>query len=242
MNSFEDILQRTFSKLVRPGDVVIDVGAHSGFHARRLAELVGEEGRLFAFEPLKDVFAALLNALHKKQNVFLFNIALADTRGEVAFVRADGALEESGLRRRVHYNHPEVTKPLETRVWCETLDHVFCDAERVDYIKVDVEGGEMSVLAGAETLIRRTRPLISVEYGAPGYAAYGHDKWTLWNWARDRHFSLFDVHGSHLADEAAWDLCCDGAVWDFWLVPHERRESFVADITPDAKGPPKTGG
>lgn len=232
--SFEVILQATFLRVLREGDVAIDVGAHSGFHASKIAEKIGKSGQLFAFEPLKDVFAALLQCLHQQDNSLLFNMALGKSRGVASFTRADGALEESGLRPRAHFNHPEQTKLREILVWCDMLDHLLGNLERLDYIKIDVEGGEMDVLAGGQRLIQRTRPLISIEYGAPGYSAYGSDKWSLWHWAAEHDYKLYDINGVDMENKQIWDITCDGHVWDFWAVPIEKVEAIAPKlVAPD---------
>ena len=60
---FERIAQSFYTKVVRPGDTVIDGGAHMGRHAIPLAQLVGAEGKVLAFEPLPFISARLQQSL-----------------------------------------------------------------------------------------------------------------------------------------------------------------------------------
>lgn len=230
--NYEDVLEKTYRRLIKPGFQIADIGAHLGRHTIVYSQLVGPGGRVYAFEPLADVFnrlqAGLLDA--GIENVFGFNMALGAERGVLSFVRADGALEESGLRERQLYNQPDHTSTRRVNVWCDRLDHLFADIRRLDYVKIDVEGAEVSVLEGGRNLLRKTRPMISVEYGVPTYSAYGLTSDSLWSWCEGEQYEVFDVFSRPIESAQRFREVCEeqGTIWDFWLVPRESKGAFAS--------------
>ena len=78
-------------KLVRPGDVVIDVGANLGILTLQTASIVGAAGHVFAFEPIKRLSALLLRSAAENglQNITVFHVALSDVAGTGCMKVAD---------------------------------------------------------------------------------------------------------------------------------------------------------
>lgn len=223
---FEATLEHVYRRWIRPGNTVIDVGAHRGRHLGPMLECVGNGGKVIAYEPLPFAFADLRSTF-QQSNVFLFNCALGDRTGDTSFVHARGTPEESGLRQRI-FNNPDNANPETINVKVSRLDDHTRELESIDYIKMDIEGGEIDCLRGAEKTLRTFRPLVSVEYGWPGYTAYGYEKSTLFDIASSLGFSLFDLFGNPIKDKVDWDHACDTFYWDYLMVPIERVEEFVA--------------
>src|SRR5436309_2324852 len=139
---------------VRPGDVVADVGAHVGLYALALGRRVRPGGRVIAFEPDPDNFAALeghvaLNGL--TDSVESCQAAVGCQDGFVAFAAGRGS------ESRVALDTARSTDRL--RVRAVRLDSHLRD-DRLDVLKIDVEGYEQAVLQGAEGLLsdRQRRP------------------------------------------------------------------------------------
>jgi FkbM family methyltransferase len=228
---FEGMLERHYRSLVRRGDTVADVGAHTGRHLACLLECVGPTGRVLAFEPLPFAFRQL-QARFDQPNVTLCNVALAGARGRLPFVHAEGTPEESGLRQRV-YNTPAAARPRQIEVAVETLDDQLESVPGLRYVKVDVEGGEMDVLSGARGVLSKQRPFLSVEYGQPGYSAYGHGLFTLFDFAEAGEYAMYDVFG-HRLGRGEWPRSCDVICWDFFMVPVEKTAEFEHFVPPVA--------
>ncbi len=155
-----------FQRLVRPGNHVIDAGAHVGVHTLAFARLVGPRGRVFAFEPqrlLHQTLAANV-ALNSVCNVYTHHMALGAKSGslwladDVDYSRAAnfGGVRLAAVSRRADDERPRYRLPM------VRLDD-FYDQPRLDFLKIDVEGMEADVLRGAEGLIRRHRPIIYAE-------------------------------------------------------------------------------
>jgi FkbM family methyltransferase len=227
---YESILERDYRRILGPGGVAVDVGAHCGRHTTVLASIVGETGKVLAFEPLPGEFSELQRLCGSSPQVSLHNVALADYKGESDFVFATGTPSESGLRARV-FNAPDQARPRRIRVRVERLDDYTRDLPRLDFLKVDIEGGEIECLDGALDTLARLRPVVAVEYGAAGYAAYGHERATLFQTASRLDYVMLDLFGNVIESLAVWERVCDKVYWDYLLAPRERRDAVVRAIT-----------
>lgn len=168
---YEAMLEVQYRKVIGGGATVIDAGAHAGRHTRIFSELCGPSGQVIAVEPLPAQAQALRGL--GLSNVSVIEAAISDRAGMASFVHAQGTPEESGLKARV-FNFPEWAEPCEIEVELRTLDQIAGPMRRCDYIKMDLEGGELNALIGGTETLTRLRPLVSVEHGVAGYAAYGH--------------------------------------------------------------------
>ncbi len=154
----EPSLDSLLSLCLRPGDTVIDVGAQIGITVTMAAVRVGEGGKVHAFEPNADNYA-VLNACLKENhlsNVVCNQIAVGAESGSATF--AEEAF--SGFIQRADPQEKGVEVPT------TTLDHYVKDAGigKVDFVKIDVDGPDFSVLLGAEGLISRDdAPFVSIE-------------------------------------------------------------------------------
>ena len=187
---YETMLETAYSSFLRPGMTVVDVGAHRGRHTARFADIVGPRGTVIAFEPLPHMARFLRDTFGEVSNVEIREVALADRSGATDFVHVENAPGESGLRERVsNIEHPVRSM---ISVHTSTLDEQCASLDSLDYVKMDIEGGEIDCLRGAADTIGRFRPLVSVEYGAEAYRGYGHTTETLFDHCeadgvRDRH-------------------------------------------------------
>lgn len=223
--NYEMMLETRYRRWVMPGDTVLDIGAHTGRHLVAFLDCVGETGQVLAFEPLPLAFE-VLKRKYSDTVAILNNVALAKTAGRAEFTFAQGTPEESGLKQRV-FNHPEKAHPQVIDVQVETMDAYCQHLNQLSFVKIDIEGGEIGCLQGGERTLARFRPLVSVEYGFPSYSVYGHTKDTLFDFAANAGYQLFDIFLNDLSDRDNWNLCCDYICWDFFMVPNERVTEFV---------------
>jgi FkbM family methyltransferase len=143
-------------KVVRTGGISIDVGANIGEYTRPLSKI---SSRVHAFEP-SDELATLL-ARVVPSNVTVHNLALSDRSG-FATLRTpiDSKRKSFGLASLESLpGHHQV---LGEKVSVARLDDIV-QRDDIDFVKIDVEGHEMSVLHGATALISRCRPIFLVE-------------------------------------------------------------------------------
>jgi FkbM family methyltransferase len=217
---YEARLEHFYSRIVGPGDVCVDVGAHIGRHTLPLARRVGPSGRVFAFEPLpgiREVLTDSLKASGLDGIVTLSEAALSDFTGRSTFVVAEDALEESGLRERT-YNVPTTTKRIDVAV--TTMDLALPpEIGALRYVKIDCEGAEWSVLRGAAGTIDRLRPFISFEFGEAAYGAYGTDPAEVHRFFAARDYVVLDILGRQLDESAFSTSSVRQELWDYVAVP-----------------------
>jgi FkbM family methyltransferase len=150
--SYESENQRLFLEHVRPGSVVFDIGANAGFFTLLASRLAGSDGLVVAFEPFPAALAHLRRHLELNgvENVRVVAAAVSDAPGSARFhAHAQitmGRLDDAG----------------ELAVDVVRLDDLCTDGTLPvpDVLKVDVEGAELQVLRGAETILRTRRPTI----------------------------------------------------------------------------------
>jgi FkbM family methyltransferase len=155
---FEAIMQ-----LVRPGSVVVDVGANFGLYALSAALYARPQGRVFAFEPAPNAFALL------ERNIADNGLSGVVTAKPVA-VGAAARRAAFYIGRDVSFSSLHRTKRLDDDAGTIDVEIVALDAalahiQSVDLFKIDVEGGEADVLRGARELLRRSRaPIVQFEF------------------------------------------------------------------------------
>ena len=157
MAKYEPGTTRLFEEMVKPGMVVIDIGAHVGYYTLLAAKLSGPKGRVYAFEPDKDNHALLLKniGLNGYDNVVAAQIAMSDRVGNSTLYLT--ALD-SGRHSMYHHGLPERG---EATVETTTVDS-FLESEgwpSVDLIKIDVEGAEPAVLDGMTRMLEESGKL-----------------------------------------------------------------------------------
>jgi FkbM family methyltransferase len=163
-----------FRRFVPPGGVVIDVGANIGQYTLMAAQLAGPSGHVFAFEPDPLNAAALQRSIERNgfaDRVELLRIAVAGRSGEAVL-----ELQSDRTRSRLCPNKSVGSlRPAATLVRTLALDDFADDREldRLDFLKIDVEGADIDVLRGAERVIWRLQPTLMVEYEPDWLLAYG---------------------------------------------------------------------
>lgn len=150
---------QVFSRIVKPGDTVIEVGANIGAHTVPLAKLVGAYGHVHAFEPQPIIFQNLCAnvALNSLLNVHTYSQAAGSASGQAILPVVD-------YTKLGNFGGIELQNQGEgTTVPVVRLDDVLTDLRNVRLLKLDVEGWEQSVLEGALNLIARHRPMLYLE-------------------------------------------------------------------------------
>lgn len=151
-----------FRQICGKGDIVIDVGANIGAHTLVFSRLVGQQGRVHAFEPQRVVFQTLCAnmAINSIENVECRQTALSSESSttRIPDIRYDLPANHGGFKVG------DYEKGMEIPV--EPLDSLL-DLSRLKLIKIDVEGMEYHVIQGARDTIARHTPFLYVENDKP---------------------------------------------------------------------------
>jgi len=143
-----------FQALLRPGDTVIDAGAHIGFHSAYMAQIVGPQGRVYSVEPNPAVQSRILHMAEGNplRNIELVPAAISDRRGEAVF----HVSRDPGLSSLLSSWSPTTTVE-ELRVKTITLDELIekLPGKRIRLIKIDVEGHEAAAFRGLRRSLER---------------------------------------------------------------------------------------
>lgn len=179
------------SRILGPGDGVVDGGANIGYVSKWLAHWVGPSGRVFSFEPEPETAWILRRNMAKLglSQVVVFPYALADQPGEGDLIipeYADGG--ENPYEARLV--GPREQGGRRVRVVIETLDRAVGAYDgRLRLIKLDLEGGELKALIGAQRLLQERRPVLLLEINAGAEAdaltaflrSHGYEGWSATN-------------------------------------------------------------
>lgn len=218
---YEGMLEKFYRGLLKPGDVCIDVGAHTGRHAIPMAQCVGPKGSVHAFEPLPHIRAQLEQQIAQRDpargRIFVSGLALGDREQDgVEFVWVEEFPEYSGLQERV-YDHPVTRKSI--RVEMRRLDSM-CDAiPPVRFLKIDAEGAEYLILRGAEGLIQRDRPIVSFECGDNGLVHYAHTSGDIYDLFAGHGYRIVDILGRPHNRDSFVRATAEQRLWDYTALP-----------------------
>jgi FkbM family methyltransferase len=153
---------------LRPGMVVLDIGANAGTVTSVAADCVGSRGLVVAYEPCPGTASALQERFRGVSHVHVHPVAVADRSGV-----AELHLDRFNSKR--HTLYPSVVSVAGGRI---TVPVISLDDQRgslppVDVIKIDAQGAEGRILAGAWRLLRRDHPLVVLELWPAALAAAG---------------------------------------------------------------------
>jgi len=154
----ETEVTHAITALVKPGWVCVDAGAHIGYFTLLLAKLVGPEGRVVAFEADQsnaDLLRLNVSLNGYEDRVKVEHSAVSDgSRDSVALYSGPSSFEASIL--------PQSDSRV-SEVPATSLDRYFRRGERLDIVKMDIEGGETKAIPGMRRLLLETRPLLLIE-------------------------------------------------------------------------------
>lgn len=158
--AYEKIDSDMILRLIKPGDIVLDVGANIGWYALNIARLTSA-AQVLAFEPVPTTFAALQANIQLNQvtNITALNLGFSDHAGEAVFYFPPGGSDNASAA-----NLSEREDVQTARCQMTTVDE-FAAARQlsINFIKCDVEGAELLVFQGAVETLRRSRPIIFTE-------------------------------------------------------------------------------
>jgi len=187
----EPLTRSVIASLLKPGSVVIDVGANIGYYTLLAAGRVGPKGHVHAVECSPDTLALLRNNVKRNnlQNVDIYPVAASNVRGELTLnVSAIGlSLFE------LHSNWSKVARTGGTvTVPSMPVDELVHST--VDVVKIDAEGADLDVLKGMSRILSENKNIsVIVEWAPPLIAESGKDPFELPRWLQEAGFKIVSV-------------------------------------------------
>ncbi len=161
-------LSKYLTKVLQPGDVFVDVGAHYGYYSLLASALVGNIGRVYGIEASQSSYNNLKENVESFNNIQIFHAAAGDKPGMVTFFEYPGPYAEYNTTVPGAYIDQKWfrhVKQTVNTVPILLLDDLFIN-EKINaaILKIDVEGGESSVLRGLTSALREKQLTIAMEY------------------------------------------------------------------------------
>ena len=156
-NTYEPDVTGLFKKIVKPGMITVDIGAHIGYYTRLFSRLTGKHGRVLAFEADPENFLLLQKNTGRLANVSLHNVAVSEKIGQIDFYHSE---DKTGC----HSTIPADFRQKKLTVRATDLDSALQSAgdSRVDIIKMDIEGGEVLAIRGMQHILAANQEIALV--------------------------------------------------------------------------------
>lgn len=168
MRAITQILRETFifpeyfnsKAYIREGDIVLDIGASIGTTTLYFSKIVGEKGKVFAFEPVTPDVISLNLKMNKIKNVIVIPKAVSNKVGKTEIEISDYCIDSSICKREYTSNYYTKKKKVDMISLDYFTEHMGLD--KIDFIKMDIEGAEELAIRGAKRVIEKYRPKLSI--------------------------------------------------------------------------------
>lgn len=196
--NFKELSQQRLIDLVSPTDIVFDVGGNIGSVALPMA-LKANEGKVYSFEPFPTTFDRLREhvQLNNLPNLSIFNIGLGNQNGELLF--------QSNFQGNPGMNRVTDDKSLADSTILTTKIDEFCaqhHIDKIDLIKIDVEGYEFEVLKGAENVLNQCKPKLFIELDDENLKLQHSSAVELINWLLEKKYSIVNAESNQKIDSS----------------------------------------
>jgi len=165
---YDRLTKAIMKRCIQTQSNCIDVGCHKG----ELLDVIlsqSPKGNHFAFEPIPYLFENLLVKYKGKATIYPY--ALSDVTGTSTFQHVKNAPAYSGIHKRQYaLETPDIEQ---ISVELKTLDSVIPKGVKIDFVKIDVEGGEYGVLKGGKHVLSEYKPIVIFESGLGASDYYG---------------------------------------------------------------------
>ena len=182
-------------EFIKNGDVVLDIGAFIGDHTIYYSKLVGDNGSVIAFEPNRDSFFCLEHNLKAYKNVELINSAIGK---EYGFVRTVDVLGNIGMNFLIPDNLGGIV--------IYSLNQM--EIDRIDFIKIDVEGFELDVLIGGKETINKFKPIMVIEINDATLSRQGISRNDIFAWLQENNYIYRNIYKEQGLNDSQLDIIC----------------------------------
>jgi FkbM family methyltransferase len=160
----EYLVHYYIKKLIKKGDIIIDIGANLGYYSKIFAQLTGKSGHVYAVEPVETFRKVLEGSIKKYENVKVLPYALGLEDGkEIAMGLPLTSKYLSHGRTKIVDTKPNDNYAFTFKATMKHPDQLFGQLNKIDYVKCDIEGYEIVVIPAMKELISKHSPTIQIE-------------------------------------------------------------------------------
>ena len=211
---WEPHLLTIMEKFIKQDHVCLDIGSNFGYHALEMSKLT--KNMVHAFEPQHENFLLLKKNVenNKIQNITIYENAVGNSTTTVKMPLFNIENEDVCLNMGdISVNHLQQDQKF-TEVKTVKIDDLLLD--RVDFVKIDVQGYEQFVLNGMATTLSVHKPLMVIEFEDHQLLKFGYNSLYLFNILREMGYTLFLIDADYASDH----LC----------VPNDKLEFFLQEM------------
>lgn len=177
---------------VKAGDVVIDIGANIGFYTKIFSKLVGENGCVYAFEPDKKNFQKLKYNTQHLSNVVIENKAVAGETGKIKLYVSELNVD--------HRTYPSTDTTHYVEIDAVSLDDYFKNNEKINLIKMDIQGYEYHALQGMKKILQQPSLTLFSEFWPYGLKQSGTTAEAYINFLKQFFSKIHLIHQHSIQD------------------------------------------
>lgn len=189
---YEPSFLKVIKENLKDGETYVDVGANIGQHSLFASRVVGDSGKVIAFEPVPKIYKQFKEsvALNDFKNIQIHNLACGEAKKEMFIYMTESNMGGSSLV----FGSDEREKE---KINVVTADSILADESQIDFIKIDVEGYEYEAMLGLIETLKKHHPKIMLEYSYDGYKEVniGNDKKIL-DLLFSLDYSLYDIENN----------------------------------------------
>lgn len=229
---FERSTVKTYTKLLSFGDTVLDIGANMGAHTLPLAHAVGPQGKVIAFEPTAYAYHKLIRNISLnpalEPRIRAEQLMLLDRDELLSCPSLYSSWGLNNIKTSRHPKHLGQLMSTNGAMGVKLDDYVARSGlKRIDFIKIDVDGNECTVLRGALQTLKAHRPKILMEFMPYGLKENGTSLEELVELLKSTEYNIFAIPGlSSLSEDPKQigQLIADGSSINVLCLPNNNRE------------------
>ena len=202
-------------KYIKPNDTVLDIGANIGFYSEIFSEIVGPKGTVHCFEPDKTNFKHLTNRVGDLKNVHIYNKAVSEKDETIK-------IYTSKLLNVDHRTYKPDDYDEEIDIDAVNLDLFLKDVPTINFIKIDIQGFEMSAMKGMLQILKNNDVKMLSEFWPYGLKKAGYDIVMYFNFLSQFGFKIYLIEDNKL------NLLSEERVKTFMDLPEETYMNIFA--------------
>ncbi|GIV43296.1 MAG: hypothetical protein KatS3mg035_0419 [Bacteroidia bacterium] len=174
-------------KIIKSGGICIDVGANQGEYTLWMAKLSSDSGKVISFEPLTKMYNQLIENIdlnpNLSQKIITIKKGLSDHVSELPLYAVNASDNNSDNEGMPSIFHSDTRNTFIENIALSTLDIELkkMNINKVNFIKIDVEGAELLVLKGAADTLNKSKPNLLIEFNEQTFNAAGYTSNDIFN-------------------------------------------------------------